>query len=159
MLQKLLLMLICLLLAGVVGQAQSPSGSTSRPAVQKQTKDQVIAAKREEKAEKAEAASGVELVSDGGNPALRFPVAHIHGGLIPAACYGYLDVSRESVRYEVVGPEKNKDHAFEHSRADILKAGDMFFRFLPLHRNQAKIRMRSGAALRISIRKGKNHRN
>src|SRR5580704_17857233 len=53
-------------------------------------------------------APGVELVS--GGTELRFSVGHIHGGMLPSGCFGYLYVSRTSVRYEVLGPDKFKDH-------------------------------------------------
>ncbi|MFZ0818551.1 MAG: FecR domain-containing protein [Candidatus Acidiferrales bacterium] len=87
----------------------------------KQSKQDTIAAKQREK---TDAKGGVEIVSDGADPVIRFPVMHVHGGMSASGCYGYLYFSRESVRYEVVGPEKFKSHSFEHSRAEVVKAAD-----------------------------------
>jgi hypothetical protein len=47
---------------------------------------------------------------------VRFPVAHAH---ITSWCMGYLYVSGDSVRYEVVRPEKDKNHGFRISRSGI----------------------------------------
>ena len=82
---------------------------------------------QQEKAARAGAADSAELVQDGADPVIRFPVMHGHGGLTPGGCYGFLYFSRGSIRYEVTGPEKFKDHSFERSRADIVKAGDPGF--------------------------------
>jgi hypothetical protein len=82
---------------------------------------------QQEKAARAGAENSAELVQDGADPVIRFPVMHVHGGLTPAGCYGYLYFSHGSIRYEVTGPEKFKNHAFERSRADVVKAGDPGF--------------------------------
>lgn len=59
------------------------------------------------------------LLVSGDNAVVQFPVIHHHG---ISDCYGYLYFSKDSIRYEVVRPEKKKDHAFEYKRADVLVA-------------------------------------
>jgi hypothetical protein len=50
----------------------------------------------------------------------RYPVAHLHFG---GGCRGYLYVSANSVRYEVVQPEKDKKHSFQVTRSEIRGVG------------------------------------
>jgi hypothetical protein len=47
---------------------------------------------------------------------VRFPVAHAHTG---SWCMGYLYISADSIRYEVIRPDKDKKHSFRISRSDI----------------------------------------
>jgi len=47
----------------------------------------------------------------------RFPVAHAHFG---GVCRGYLYVSPERLRYDVVQPEKDKNHSFQILRSDVV---------------------------------------
>lgn len=48
--------------------------------------------------------------------ALRFPVAHMHIG---TWCMGYLYVTPDELRYEVVAPDKDKAHSFQLKRSDL----------------------------------------
>lgn len=54
----------------------------------------------------------------------RFPVAHLHLG---GGCRGYLYVSANSVRYEVVQPERDKKHSFQIKRSEIVATGPWIF--------------------------------
>lgn len=47
---------------------------------------------------------------------VRFPVAHAHTG---SWCMGYLYISADSIRYEVIRPDKDKKHSFRISRSDL----------------------------------------
>ncbi|PYT96582.1 MAG: hypothetical protein DMG38_23225 [Acidobacteria bacterium] len=47
---------------------------------------------------------------------VRFPVAHAHTG---SWCLGYLYISADSIRYEVIRPDKDKKHSFRVSRSDL----------------------------------------
>lgn len=47
---------------------------------------------------------------------VRFPVAHAHTG---SWCMGYLYISTDSIRYEVIRPDKDKKHSFQISRSDL----------------------------------------
>ncbi|HXP86089.1 MAG TPA: hypothetical protein VN841_15295 [Bryobacteraceae bacterium] len=46
----------------------------------------------------------------------RFPVAHFHFGTV---CRGFLYVSSNGVRYEVVQPVKDRNHSFQISRGEL----------------------------------------
>jgi hypothetical protein len=46
----------------------------------------------------------------------RFPVAHVHFGTV---CRGFLYVGSNTVRYEVVQPDKDKGHSFQLTRSEI----------------------------------------
>jgi hypothetical protein len=48
---------------------------------------------------------------------VRFPVAHAHTG---SWCMGYLYISADSIRYEVVRPEKDKKHSFQIARSELI---------------------------------------
>lgn len=50
----------------------------------------------------------------------RYPVAHLHFG---GGCRGYLYVSANGVRYEVVQPDKDKKHSFQITRSEIRGVG------------------------------------
>jgi tetratricopeptide (TPR) repeat protein len=63
----------------------------------------------------------IELVSDGPDPILRFRVIHFHFFL---GCGGYLYVSRDSIRYEVTNPEKDKSHSFTYPRSQIKEVSE-----------------------------------
>ena len=93
---------------------------------------------------------GPELVSAaGGEWMLRYPVAHYQGRphvilhtYSGGTCYGYLYVSRESVRYDVVWPEKDKGHSFELRRADVASAEEWVY--LGVATQLLQIKSRSG---------------
>jgi hypothetical protein len=55
-----------------------------------------------------------ELVPEGD---VRFAVAHHHKDA--SWCYGYLYVTRDQVRYKVVQPEANRQHAFALDRSSV----------------------------------------
>jgi hypothetical protein len=57
------------------------------------------------------AAAGASETSREGH--VRFPVAHKHSF---SWCYGYLEVTADTVRYEVVHPQNDQGHAFEVRR-------------------------------------------
>jgi hypothetical protein len=65
-----------------------------------------------------------QLVTLGGEPAVRFPVAHQHAA---SGCGGYLYFSAKTIRFEVLYPEKDKGHAFEYPRADLVVAKQWTF--------------------------------
>ena len=46
----------------------------------------------------------------------RFPVAHAHFG---TWCMGYLSITSDSIRYEVLRPERDKGHSFRLKRTEI----------------------------------------
>ena len=58
---------------------------------------------------------------EGVDHVIKFPVAH-HHPTMTGTCWGYLYVSRDSVRYEVVAPRSSAGHAFTRSRADVVRA-------------------------------------
>jgi hypothetical protein len=60
-----------------------------------------------------------EVVSDGDNPVLRLPAAHIHA---TSVCVGYLYISRDAIRYEVIRPEHDKGHSFDFKRTELTHA-------------------------------------
>ncbi len=72
--------------------------------------------------------SSAELVERGKHPVVRFAVIHIHSFnmfkpyRVPS-CRGYLYFSTESIRYEVIEPEQDKEHSFSFPRVELLKAG------------------------------------
>ncbi|MGH9493260.1 MAG: hypothetical protein ACRD2K_07140, partial [Terriglobales bacterium] len=59
-----------------------------------------------------------------GEPILRYPVAHWHA---MSACLGWLYISRDTMRYEVLSPETDKGHAFEFRRGDLAAAQEWRF--------------------------------
>ena len=53
---------------------------------------------------------GPDLIEGpGGEAILRYPVAHQHAA---TGCLGWLYISRDTMRYEVLSPEQDKGHAF-----------------------------------------------
>ena len=60
------------------------------------------------------------LIPDAPEPTFRLPVAHADGPI--EACYGYLFVTREQIRFVVNTPPKNRDHGFTYPRSSIAKA-------------------------------------
>jgi len=60
-----------------------------------------------------------QLVTLGTETAVRIPVAHQHAA---SGCGGYLYFSATTIRFEVLHPEKDKGHAFEYPRADLVTA-------------------------------------
>jgi hypothetical protein len=64
------------------------------------------------------------LVPDAPEVTFRFMVAHDHGwGSWSRFCVGFLTLTREEIRYEVLRPRENLDHAFRLPRQAILEAG------------------------------------
>jgi len=82
----------------------------------------------------------VELVSAGDNPVFRYPVAHQHAA---SGCAGYLYFSRDSIRFEVLKPEKDKGHSFEQRRSDLTVAGQ--WRFWGQAIDEAEFKFRDGS--------------
>ncbi|MBZ5515419.1 MAG: hypothetical protein LAN62_11400 [Acidobacteriia bacterium] len=64
--------------------------------------------------------SGPELLNAGSDPTLRYPVMHWYGS-IWSVSYGWLDISRDTVRYEVQQPASKQDHGFTTSHAAVSK--------------------------------------
>jgi hypothetical protein len=64
------------------------------------------------------------LVPDAPELTFRFMVAHDHGlGSWSRFCVGFLTLTREEIRYEVLRPRQNLDHAFRLPRRAIVEAG------------------------------------
>jgi len=63
---------------------------------------------------------GSGLQAAGTEKAQRFPVAHEHAA---SWCLGFLYVSPDVVRYEVVQPPRDSRHAFEVKRSDLVAVG------------------------------------
>jgi hypothetical protein len=64
------------------------------------------------------------LVPDAPEVTFRFMVAHDHGlGSWSRFCVGFLSLTREEIRYEVLRPRENRDHAFRLPRRAIVEAG------------------------------------
>jgi len=59
------------------------------------------------------------LVKDAPEPTIRFAVMHQHAG---RGCYGYLYITRETIRFEVVQPESDREHGFSYPRSSITEA-------------------------------------
>jgi TPR repeat protein len=62
-----------------------------------------------------------KLVPGSSGYQLRFSVAHQHA-VLASLCEGYLYFSKEGIRYEVVRPDKHKDHAFQYHWTDLANA-------------------------------------
>jgi len=74
-------------------------------------------------AENEQAAWEKYLVPDAPEPTFRFVVAHDHGlGSWSRFCVGFLFLTREEIRYEVLRPRENRDHGFRLPRQAILEA-------------------------------------
>jgi hypothetical protein len=80
-----------------------------------------------------------EVVSDGDNPVLRLPVAHIHSASV---CVGYLYFSHDAIRYEVVRPEGDKGHSFDFKRTESTFLGE--WRVLGSTTGYAEFKFRGG---------------
>jgi hypothetical protein len=65
-----------------------------------------------------------QLVTSGAEPMVRIPVAHQHTA---SGCGGYLYFSASTIRFEVLYPEKDKGHAFQYARADLVTAQQWHF--------------------------------
>jgi len=59
------------------------------------------------------------LVKDAPEPTFRFAVGHQHAG---RGCYGYLYITRETIRFEVVQPDSDREHGFSYPRSSITEA-------------------------------------
>lgn len=63
---------------------------------------------------------GSGLQATGPGKAQRFPVAHEHAA---SWCLGFLYLTPDTVRYEVVQPPRDSRHAFEVKRSDLVAVG------------------------------------
>jgi len=61
-----------------------------------------------------------ELINAETDPTLRFPVMHWYGS-IWSVTYGWLEISRDAVRYEVQQPDNKRDHGFASPRQGVIK--------------------------------------
>jgi hypothetical protein len=59
------------------------------------------------------ASSRPQLLNADSNPTLRYPIANFSGWSVFSASYGWLDVSREAVHYNVVSPPSKAKEGFE----------------------------------------------
>lgn len=92
-----------------------------------------------------------ELVTSGEYPAVRHVVAHAHR-MTWFGCFGYLYFSRDKVRYEVVHPQRSKEHSFELPRSALKRGVDFALT------DAAEMRLRTAGAddaLLLAITKGK----
>ncbi len=80
-----------------------------------------------------------QLVTPGPDPVIRIPVAHQHAA---SGCVGYLYISRKSMRYEVLHPDRDKVHAFEEPIADLIVAKQ--WTFLGSGMPEAEFKFRDG---------------
>lgn len=80
---------------------------------------------------------GAELVSGGPNPVIRLRVAHGHGNYVKE-CYGYLYVSRDTIRYEVV--RSPKADSFSFPRAELTEAKEWHVLGKDMHTAELKFR-------------------
>jgi hypothetical protein len=84
----------------------------------------LLHASPEKKPASREAAFGgflrTEIVNAESDPTMRFPVMHWYGS-IWSVTYGWFDISRGTVRYEVQQPAKKQDHGFTGSRQSLTK--------------------------------------
>ncbi len=69
--------------------------------------------------------------ADTNNPALRYPAASFSGWSVFSTSYGWFDVSRNGVRYDVQKPEGKRDESFEATAAEIseIEFKQSFLRF------------------------------
>jgi hypothetical protein len=82
---------------------------------------------------------GPQLVTLNGEPAVRYPVAHQHAA---SGCGGYLYFSERTIRFEVLHPDKDKSHAFEYARADLVVAQP--WKFMGSTMPEAEFKFRDG---------------
>ena len=124
-------------------QAQVKSGAPPT------TQDQERAARGQSLLDKNK--GGPDLISGpNGEPILRYPVAHQHAA---TGCLGWLYISRETMRFEVLGPPQDLGHAFELRRADLATAKQWRFwgRLFP----EAEFKFRDGGTYHFfHVRKG-----
>jgi hypothetical protein len=94
---------------------------------------------------------GPDLISGpNGEAILRYPVAHWHA---MSACLGWLYISHDTMRYEVVSPEQDKGHAFELRRSDLAAAQQ--WRVWGTSTGAAEFKFRTGGTYHFShVRKG-----
>jgi len=94
---------------------------------------------------------GPDLISGpNGEPILRYPVAHQHAA---TGCLGWLYISRDTMRYEVLGPPQDLGHAFELKRADLVSAQQ--WRFWGKLFPEAEFKFRGGGTYHFfHVRKG-----
>jgi len=100
---------------------------------------------------------GPDLISGpGGEFILRYPVAHQHAA---TGCLGWLYISRDTMRYEVLHPPQDMGHAFELKRSDLTVAQQ--WRFWGKLFNEAEFKFRGGGTyhffhIRKSILQSRN---
>jgi hypothetical protein len=80
-----------------------------------------------------------QLVTPGPDPVIRIPAAHQHAA---SGCVGYLYISRKTMRYEVLHPDKDKGHSFEEALADLTVAKQ--WTFLGSGMPEAEFKFRDG---------------
>lgn len=57
-------------------------------------------------------------------PTFRFAVSHWH---LVGGCYGYLTITRQEIRYDVVKPTKDKEHSFRSDRQTLTRTRQWFY--------------------------------
>jgi hypothetical protein len=88
--------------------------------------------------------SGPQFAGTPDQPELKYAVAHGHH---VGWCFGYLYISRQSVRYEVAQPESDKAHGLTLQRADIASAGEWRGPLGAGPRNWFSFKLRKGGQL------------
>jgi hypothetical protein len=62
----------------------------------------------------------------GDNIAVRYSVSHVHGGMFPSFCFGWLYFSRDTIRYEVVRGDRGHSFQFRRSELEVAKEWTTF---------------------------------
>lgn len=63
-----------------------------------------------------------ELLNADTDPTLRYPIASFSGWSVFSTSYGWLDISRESVRYTVEDPPRKEDEGFASPMSEVSEA-------------------------------------
>ncbi len=79
-----------------------------------------------------------QLLNAGSNPTLRFPIAYIYRSFGPGLSYGWLDITREKVRYTPQLPPARVGKGFEFTSAEMRKAKFEKSGFLQFETSQGK---------------------
>lgn len=74
-------------------------------------------------------------------PIIRFPVAHWHK---TTGCYGYLYITRSTIRYEEKKPDSNADHSFEFPSGSLVSTKQWSFLFKPFPAVELKFKNGKG---------------
>jgi serine/threonine protein kinase len=77
-------------------------------------------------------------------PAFRFAVSHWH---VIGGCYGYLTITRQEIRYEVIKPAKDQAHGFRLDRRTLTTARQWYFG--TYQRPAVELQFKSGKKLHI----------